>query len=63
MTLIVENVKQEFLQEFQALAKKTQANLKIQQTQINDFTQLREYMLQDLKKPKNRVVFERLKDQ
>lgn len=63
MPLILENVKQEFLQEFQALAKKTQANLKIQQTQINDFTQLREYMLQDLKKPKNRVVFERLKDQ
>ena len=62
MTLIVENVKQEFLYFFQALAKKTQANLKIQQTQINDFTQLREYMLQDLKKPKNKAVFERLKD-
>ena len=60
MTLILENVKQEFLKDFQALAKKTEAHLKIEPS--DDFQQLREAMLQDLKKPDNRAVFERLKD-
>ena len=58
MTLILENVKQEF----KALADKAQAHLSIEQTKANDFQQLREAMLQDLKKPENKAVFERLKD-
>lgn len=62
MTLILENVKQEFLDDFKALADKAQAYLSIEQTQTDDFQQLREAMLQDLKKPENKAVFERLKD-
>ncbi|AWK60917.1 hypothetical protein HCN_0043 [Helicobacter cinaedi PAGU611] len=62
MTLILENVKQEFLDDFKALADKTQAHLSIEQTKTDDFQQLREAMLQDLKKPENKAVFERLKD-
>ncbi|AQQ59781.1 MULTISPECIES: hypothetical protein [Campylobacterales] len=64
MTLILENVKQEFLDDFKALADKAGAGLSIEQTQTqtDDFQQLREAMLQDLKKPENKAVFERLKD-
>ncbi|EMX9857470.1 hypothetical protein [Campylobacter upsaliensis] len=62
MTLILENVKQEFLDDFKALADKAGAHLSIEQTQTDDFQQLREAMLQDLKKPENKAVFERLKD-
>ena len=64
MTLILENVKQEFLDDFKALADKAGAGLSIEQTQTqtDDFQQLREAMLQDLKKPANKAVFERLKD-
>lgn len=62
MTLILENVKQEFLDDFKALADKVGAGLSIEQTQTDGFQQLREAMLQDLKKPENKAVFERLKD-
>ncbi|WP_264719311.1 hypothetical protein [Campylobacter upsaliensis] len=62
MTLILENVKQEFLDDFKALADKAGAGLSVKQTKANDFQQLREAMLQDLKKPGNKAVFERLKD-
>ncbi|EAH5199967.1 hypothetical protein Q9Q51_07125 [Campylobacter upsaliensis] len=62
MTLILENVKQEFLDDFKALADKAGAGLSVKQTKISDFQQLREAMLQDLKKPENKAVFERLKD-
>ena len=62
MTLILENVKQEFLDDFKALADKAGAGLSVKQTKANDFQQLREVMLQDLKKPENKAVFERLKD-
>ena len=62
MTLILENVKQEFWDDFKALADKAGAGLSIEQTQTDDFQQLREAMLQDLKKPENKAVFERLKD-
>ncbi|HEC1574612.1 TPA: hypothetical protein R1X61_000332 [Campylobacter upsaliensis] len=49
MTLILENVKQEFLDDFKALADKAQAHLSIEQTKADGFQQLREAMLQDLK--------------
>ncbi|EAK4448133.1 hypothetical protein CYI58_00755 [Campylobacter upsaliensis] len=62
MTLILENVKQEFLDDFKALADKAGVGLSVKQTKISDFQQLREAMLQDLKKPENKAVFERLKD-
>ncbi|EAL8714231.1 hypothetical protein DY098_03505 [Campylobacter upsaliensis] len=62
MILILENVKQEFLDDFKALADKAGAGLSVKQTKANDFQQLREAMLQDLKKPENKAVFERLKD-
>ncbi|EAI9908315.1 hypothetical protein ACFKIB_000825 [Campylobacter upsaliensis] len=62
MTLILENVKQEFLDDFKALADKAGAGLSVRQTKANNFQQLREAMLQDLKKPENKAVFERLKD-
>ncbi|CAG9468927.1 hypothetical protein ACW7UQ_000883 [Campylobacter upsaliensis] len=62
MTLILENVKKEFLDDFKALADKAQAHLSIEQTKADDFQQLREAMLQDLKKPENKAAFERLKD-
>lgn len=62
MTIIIENVKQEFIKDFEALAKKTESNLSIKQPKNNDFQQLRESMLQDLKIPENKAVFERLKD-
>lgn len=62
MTLILENVKQEFLDDFKALADKAGASLSVRQTKANNFQQLREAMLQDLKKPENKAVFERLKD-
>ena len=62
MTLILENVKQEFLDDFKALADKAGAGLSVKQTKANDFQQLREAILQDLKKPENKAVFERLKD-
>ncbi|EAJ4972219.1 hypothetical protein DIE38_04790 [Campylobacter upsaliensis] len=62
MTLILENVKQEFLDDFKALADKAGAGLSVKQTKANNFQQLREAMLQDLKKPENKAVFERLKD-
>lgn len=60
MTIILKNVKQEFLKDFQALAKKAEARLSIEKA--DDFQYLRESMLQDLKKPENKAVFERLKD-
>lgn len=59
MTIILKNVKQEFLKDFKALAKKAEAKLSIEN---DDFQHLRESMLQDLKKPENKAVFERLKD-
>ncbi|MCR2055808.1 hypothetical protein CHLV4088_00035 [Campylobacter helveticus] len=62
MTLILENVKQEFLDDFKALADRAGAGLSVRQTKANNFQQLREAMLQDLKKPENKAVFERLKD-
>ena len=36
MTLILENVKQEFLDDFKALADKAQAHLSIEQTQTDE---------------------------
>ncbi|MFR4544213.1 MAG: hypothetical protein ACLT4W_02440 [Campylobacter upsaliensis] len=42
MTLILENVKQEFLDDFKALADKAGAGLSVKQTKANDFQQLRE---------------------
>ncbi|MDL0146161.1 hypothetical protein NYG95_00685 [Campylobacter felis] len=62
MTLILENVKQEFLDDFKALADRAGAGLSVRQTKANNFQQLREAMLQNLKKPENKAVFERLKD-
>lgn len=41
-------------------AKKVKAKLSIEKN--DDFQYLRESMLQDLKKPENKAVFERLKD-
>ncbi|MBD5166139.1 hypothetical protein [Helicobacter sp.] len=41
-------------------SKKVKAKLSIEKT--DDFQYLRESMLQDLKKPENKAVFERLKD-
>lgn len=60
MTIILENVKQEFLKDFEALAKKAEARLSIEKT--DNFQHLREYLLKDLKKPENKAVFQRLKD-
>lgn len=62
MTLRLENVREEFLKDYEALAKKTNALLSIEQPMMNDFEQLRAYMLQDLEQEQNRAVFERLKD-
>lgn len=43
-------------------SNKAGEDLGVKQIKIRDFQQLREAMLQDLKKPKNKAVFERLKD-
>ncbi|TLD83232.1 hypothetical protein LS70_005650 [Helicobacter sp. MIT 11-5569] len=62
MTLIIKDVKEEFIKDFEALAKKTESSLSIERPKNDDFEQLRKTMLQDLKKPENRAVFERLKN-
>lgn len=43
MTLIVKNVKQAFVKDFEALAKKTEASLSAEQTNTDSFQQLSEY--------------------
>lgn len=68
MTLIVENVKEEFLSAFIEVAKNANARIIQQDNQKSDkdidssFEALRKEMLEDLKKPQNYAVFERLKD-
>lgn len=68
MTLIVENVKEEFLSAFIEVAKNANARIIQQDNQKSDkdidssFEALRKEMLEDLKKPQNYTVFERLKD-
>lgn len=67
MTLIIQNVKEEFLGAFKEVAKN--ANATIIQSDCNDsnkseidFESLRKEMLEDLQKAENYAVFERLKD-
>lgn len=68
MTLIVENVKEEFLSAFIEVAKNANARIIQQDNQKSDknidssFEALRKEMLEDLKTPQNYAVFERLKD-
>lgn len=68
MTLIVENVKEEFLSAFIEVAKNANARIIQQDSQKSDkdidssFESLRKEMLEDLKTPQNYAVFERLKD-
>lgn len=68
MTLIVENVKEEFLSAFIEVAKNANARIIQQDNQKGDkdidssFEALRKEMLEDLKTPQNYAVFERLKD-
>lgn len=68
MTLIIENVKEEFLPDFVKMAKTANATITQQDNDTSDkkesfdFASLREEMLEDLKKPQNYAVFERLKD-
>ena len=68
MTLIVENVKEEFLSAFIEVAKNANARIIQQDNQKNDkdidssFEALRKEMLEDLQTPQNYAVFERLKD-
>ncbi|ETD24675.1 hypothetical protein [Helicobacter macacae] len=68
MTLIVENVKEEFLSAFIEVAKNANARIIQQDSQKSDkdidssFEALRKEMLEDLKTPQNYAVFERLKD-
>lgn len=68
MTLIVENVKEEFLSAFIEVAKNANARIIQQDNQKSDkdidssFEALRKEMLEDLQKPQNYAVFERLKD-
>lgn len=68
MTLIVENVKEEFLSAFIEVAKNANARIIQQDNQKSDkdidssFEALRKEMLEDLQKPQNFAVFERLKD-
>lgn len=45
MTLILENVKQEFLDDFKAPADKAEEGLGVKQTKADDFQQLHEAML------------------
>lgn len=64
MTLIIQNVKEEFLDAFKEVAKN--ANATIIQSNSNEsksnFESLRKEMIEDLQKPENYAVFERLKD-
>lgn len=67
MTLIIQNVKEEFLGAFKEVAKN--ANATIIQSDYGDsnkseidFESLRKEMIEDLQKPENYAVFERLKD-
>lgn len=67
MTLIIQNVKEEFLGAFKEVAKN--ANATIIQSDCNDsnkseidFESLRKEMIDDLQKAENYAVFERLKD-
>ena len=68
MTLIVENVKEEFLSAFMEVAKNANATIIQQDNEKSDkdinssFEVLRKEMLEDLKTPQNYAVFERLKD-
>ncbi|RDU51367.1 hypothetical protein [Helicobacter sp. MIT 01-3238] len=66
MTLIVENVKEEFLSAFIEVAKNANARIIQQDNQKGDkdssFEALRKEMLEDFQKPQNYAVFERLKD-
>lgn len=68
MTLIVENVEEEFLSAFIEVAKNANARIIQQDNQKNDkdidssFEALRKEMLEDLQNPQNYAVFERLKD-
>lgn len=68
MTLIVENVKEEFLSAFIEVAKNANARIIQQDNQKSDkdmdssFEALRKEMLEDLQNPQNYAVFERLKD-
>lgn len=67
MTLIIQNVKEEFLGEFKEVAKNANATI-IQSdcsdsnTSEIDFESLRKEMIDDLQKSENYAVFERLKD-
>lgn len=67
MTLIIQNVKEEFLGAFKEVAKNANATI-IQSDCGNfkkgesDFEPLRKEMLEDLQKAENYAVFERLKD-
>lgn len=67
MTLIIQNVKEEFLGAFKEVAKN--ANATIIQSDFSDsnkseidFESLRKEMIDDLQKSENYAVFERLKD-
>ncbi len=66
MTLIVENVKEEFLSAFMEVAKNANATIIQQDSEKSDmdsrFEALRKEMLGNLKIPQNYAVFERLKD-
>ena len=75
MTLIIENADSKVLAVIKSLKtfrpklkiKKASKKQKVKKTKLSiektdDFQTLRESMLQDLKKPENKAVFERLKD-
>ncbi|MGX2985285.1 hypothetical protein ACWIWK_07470 [Helicobacter sp. 23-1048] len=68
MTLVIENVKEEFLPDFVKMAKTANATITqkegntIDKKESFDFKALQKEMLEDLKKPQNYAVFERLKD-
>ena len=66
MTLIIQNVKEEFLGKFQEVAKNANATI-IQSDCADskkgaDFESLRKKMIVDLQKSENYAVFKRLKD-
>ena len=64
MTLIIQIVKEEFLSDFEKVAKNANATILRQDSTKGEsnFEKLRKEMLDDLRKSHNRAVFERLKD-
>ena len=66
MTLIIQNVKEEFVSDFEKVAKIANATILRDDSkkgeEKSNFETLRKEMLEDLQKPQNRAVFERLKD-